>query len=202
VPLPSWRRHAVDEARCPRCRRTFPGVVRARAAGLYEGRLRDVVHALKYGRRVSLARPLAMLMRERGATVLEGADVVVPVPLHWRRQRERGFNQAALLARHLGRPLVEALTRARPTPPQASLRQAMRHANVREAFVPAQPVWHGRDWARRAVAGRIVVIVDDVCTTGATLDACARVLAGLGAAEVRALTAARVALGPPPPPPG
>jgi ComF family protein len=177
-------------------------VARAGAAGLYEGRLRDLVHALKYGRRVSLARPLAMLMRERGAPVLEGADLVVPVPLHWQRQRERGFNQAVLLARHLGRPLVAALSRARPTPPQASLRLAKRHANVRDAFVPARSLWRGRDWARHAVAGRIVVIVDDVSTTGATLDACARVLVRLGAAEVRALTAARVALGPPPPPPG
>ncbi|MCL4847422.1 MAG: ComF family protein [Acidobacteria bacterium] len=177
-------------------------MTRAGAAGLYEGRLRDLVHALKYGRRVSLARPLARLMRERGASVLEGADLVVPVPLHWQRRRERGFNQAVLLARHLGCPLVEALARARPTPPQASLRLAKRHANVRDAFVPARPLWRGRDWARHAVAGRVVVIVDDVCTTGATLDACARVLVRLGAADVRALTAARVALGPPPPPPG
>lgn len=197
MPLPSWRRHAIDDGRCPRCRRAPPVVSCLRAAGLYEGRLRDIVHALKYDGRVSLARPLAALMRARAGPVLEGADLVVPVPLHRQRQRERGFNQASLLARHLPVPAADVLARTRATPPQASLGRARRHANVRGAFGPANVWWTGQTCAVGRVSGRVVVLVDDVCTTGATLEACARVVRAMGAADVRALTAARVATGPP-----
>ena len=120
--------------------------------------------------------------------MLCGADAAVPVPLHASRRRERGFDQATHLACHVGLPVVHALRRVRPTAVQASLPAARRHGNVRGAFA-----------ARRAAAtvrGRIVVLVDDVSTTGATLEACARALGDAGTREVRALTAARVVSAP------
>jgi ComF family protein len=161
------------------------------AIGAYDGALRDIIQALKYGGRRSVARPLARLMARHGSEVLRGADCLVPVPLHRSRQRVRGFNQAAEIARGIGLPVVHALVRARPTASQTDLPAARRHANVRHAFRAAR-----RRFLRRPsdVHGRCVVLVDDVCTTGATLEACARALRAAGAREVRALTAARVVL--------
>jgi ComF family protein len=124
------------------------------------------------------------MMRHRGAEVLDGAACVVPVPLHASRRRHRGFNQAADLARWLNVPVVHALRRVRATPTQTGLPAAQRHRNMRNAFALTR--------AGSAVRGSIVVIVDDVSTTGATLEACARLLKEGGAVEVRALTAARV----------
>ena len=123
-------------------------------------------------------------MLERGADVLAGASAVVAVPLHPARRRERGFNQAADLARGLGLTTCPALRRVRATRVQAGLPAAQRHGNVRGAF----------DATRHAATlrGAIVVLVDDVSTTGATLDGCARALKAAGVGEVRALTAARV----------
>lgn len=126
-------------------------------------------------------------MREHGAGVLAGADAVIPVPLHGRRLRERGFNQAEDLARHLDLPIVHALRRVKSTRPQVELPAAQRHRNVRDAFEMA---------ATKIPALHTVVVVDDVSTTGATLDACARVLQASGVREVRALTAARVVSAP------
>jgi ComF family protein len=180
-PLASWR--IIDGNRCARCRQSPSHVTRGRAVGAYEGSLRAIVHALKYDGRPSLARPLAALMKSRGGEVLEGADACVPVPLHRVRQRRRGFNQAAELSRHLGLPVVPALRRTRQTVSQTDLPAAQRYANVRGAFALAR---------RTSVCGLVLVLVDDVSTTGATLDACARVLLDAGAREVRALTAARV----------
>jgi ComF family protein len=137
---------------------------------------------LKYDGRRSLARPLANMMRRSGEDVLVSADVVVPVPLHRSRMRERGFNQARDMAHHLGVPLVQALERTRATATQADLPASKRHANVRGAFRLARRV---------SVEGAIVVLVDDVSTTGATLEACATALLDAGAKEVRAITAAR-----------
>jgi len=154
----------------------------ARAIGPYEGTLRAIVHALKYDGRPTIARHLAARMRASGADVLDGADLVVAVPLHRSRERARGFNQARELGRHLGLPIAEALVRTRRTASQADLPAARRHANVRGAFA-----WRPQG----AVKGRTVVLVDDVSTTGATLNACARALLDAGAADVRALTAAR-----------
>jgi ComF family protein len=170
-----------DEDRCLRCQQTEPVIALARSVGSYEGAMREIVHALKYDRRPSLARHLARRMRSAGADVLAGADIVVPVPLHRSRQRERGFNQARQLARHLGLPVAGALVRTRKTAAQADLPASKRQANVRGAFV-----------ARRAlVEGLRIVLVDDVSTTGATLNACAAALLDAGAKEVRALTAAK-----------
>jgi ComF family protein len=184
-PLPTWRTISVPLSRCPRCRRTARFVDRARAAGAYDGALRHIVHALKYDARRSLARPLSSLMRDRGGDVLDGAEALVPVPLHPSRRRHRGFDQAADLASHIGLPVVHALARVRATATQADLPAARRHGNVRGAFRPTR--------AHRRVLGSVVVLIDDVSTTGATLDACARALKEAGVREVRALTAARVA---------
>jgi ComF family protein len=195
-PLPSWRLLSGASGCCPRCRRTKRAIDRARAVGPYEGALRTLLHAFKYDGRRSLARPLAALMARAGAELLDGADCVVPVPLHWRRRRARGFNQALDLARHLGPPVVVALRRLRATRPQTGLPAAQRHRNVAGAFAPARRWWPFAPPRGSLVGGRSVVLVDDVWTTGATLEACARVLKHLGAREVRALTAARVVRGP------
>jgi competence protein ComFC len=195
-PLPAWRAISLPLALCPRCRRGRRHVDRARAIGGYDGSLRAIVHALKYEGRRSLARPLAAMMRARGAEMLAGADWVVPVPLHPSRRRERGFNQAADLARHLGAPVRPVLRRYRATRTQTGLPAARRHRNVRGAFIlTSEREGLGREGQERleGLAGSVVVLVDDVSTTGATLDACARVLKeAAGVREVRALTAARV----------
>ena len=149
--------------------------------------VRDALHAFKFEGRRALARPLAALVLEQWAPVI-GADVaaLVPVPLGRARERERGFNQAALLAERvaagLGVPLRSRwLVRARATRPQSDLGAAERRANVRGAFAAAT-----------AAAGHHVVVVDDVLTTGATVEECARALRVAGAARVGVLTVARV----------
>jgi ComF family protein len=182
-PLATWR---IDcrPCKCTRCRRQNRRIVMTRAIGSYDGALRAIVHAFKYDGRRSLAARLGDMMQARGVDVLRGADAVVPVPLHPSRRRERGFDQAADLARHVGLPVAHALRRVRPTAVQAGLPAARRHGNVRDAFAPRS--------AAAALQGRIVVLIDDVSTTGATLEACARALGDAGIREVRALTAARV----------
>lgn len=178
----SWRL-PDDDPRCPRCHRARRLIARGRSIGPYEGTLREILQALKYGGRRSLAPPLAAAMRTAGAAVLDGADGVVPVPLHAWRRWSRGFNQSRELAAHLGLPVLEVLRRVRATRTQTDLPEHARHANVRGAFALRSPV----------PAGCVLVLVDDVSTTGATLDACAAVLLAAGASEVRALTAARAA---------
>ena len=170
---------------CEDCGRSERAVTRARAIGQYDGVLRDVIHSFKYDKRHSLARPLAHLMRVRGAAVLEAADCIIPVPLHWRREYQRGFNQSRALSQHLGLPVLNALARTRHTRAQVELAADRRYSNVANAFA-----LRGR-WQRH-INGARVVIVDDVSTTGATLESCAHVLKAFGASEVYALTAARV----------
>jgi len=182
-PRQSWRTREMEPDTCPRCRDRSHLVSHGRAIGEYDGPLRAIIHALKYAGHRSLARPLAGLMIVSGARVLHDADLVVPVPLHRARKRARGFNQAAEIARHLTTPTVDALKRTRATMSQTDLPAEARQANVRDAFALRRRV---------DVKERVVVVVDDVSTTGATLEACARVLLDAGAREVRALTAARV----------
>ena len=165
------------------------------AIGEYEGRLRDIIHALKYDGRRSIAPRLGALMRASGQGILDGAHVAVPVPLHPRRERMRGFNQAHDLAIHLGLPVEPLLRRVAFTVPQVDLSGDERRANVRNAFSLRRSTFAPRASADRSAVGQtppIVVLIDDVSTTGATLEACARVLKGAGVNEVRALTAARV----------
>jgi len=173
------------------------GVDWACAVDRYEGRMKEIIHALKYERRRSIAPPLGELMRISGSRLLEDADIVVPVPLHPRREYQRGFNQADDLARHLGLPVVPLLKRVVFTRSQVELPKEERHANVKNAFAfRPDPRLVLRSASREGGSPipdpRIVVLVDDVATTGATLDACATVLKRSGVREVRALTAARV----------
>jgi len=177
------RRSAVVAA-CHHCLTVPTSIERARAIGPYAGSLREILHALKYDGRRSLAEPLARRMRLAGGDLLEAADAVVPVPLHPRRRRERGFNQASDLARHLGLPVVQALARHKSTPSQTTLHATERHDNMRAAF--------GATARLKGLRGTAVVLVDDVRTTGATLDGCALVLKEGGVRAVFALTAARV----------
>jgi ComF family protein len=172
---------------CLNCSCRTSMVTRARAVGEYEGTLREIIHALKYSGRHSLARPVAGLMRQRGRELLDEADCVVPVPLHWRRRYQRGFNQARQIARYLGLPVIDALVRRRSTRPQVELASDCRRANVEGAFRLRR-----RLCGTCRVDGLRIVLVDDVSTTGATLEACARVLKKGGASEVDVLTAARV----------
>ncbi|MBI4233214.1 MAG: ComF family protein [Chloroflexi bacterium] len=151
-----------------------------------EGAIREAVHRLKYSNLRAIAPALAGLLAEHLQAHPVPADLIVPVPLHPRRERQRGFNQAALLAKEAGRrlrlPLVErALARVRDSPPQArSASREERRANVQGAFM-----------ARQGFQGRCVLLVDDVCTTGATLEACAGALRNAGASSIWALTLAR-----------
>lgn len=165
---------------------THGAIARSGAVGEYEGSLKNIIHAFKYDKRRSLAFGLAAFMCVRAGEILEGADCLVPVPLHPRRERQRGFNQARELARQMDLPVVEALARRRHTPSQVDLAADRRHANVQGAFALR------RSWFLRPMEGLRVVLIDDVSTTGATLEACAVVLREAGAREVRALTAARV----------
>jgi ComF family protein len=157
------------------------------AVGAYDGTLREIIHALKYQKRRSIAPHLARLMRLGAADVLSDAHCVIPVPLHWRRRYTRGFNQAREIARHLGLPLADVLQRRHATTAQVRLSAGERHANMRGAFRLRRPLLR----ATPNLAGLTVVLLDDVVTTGATLEACAQVLKGAGAVEVRGLTAAR-----------
>jgi ComF family protein len=160
----------------------------SRSAGPYEGALRHIIHAFKYDGRRTLAVGLAAKMREAGGDVLSDAHCVVPVPLHPWRRLTRGFNQSADLAAHLDVPIVHALWRTRATTPQTALTALNRHRNVRGAFSMSPLI--SRRVRGTMLVGQIVVLVDDVRTTGATLDACARVLKEAGVREVRALTLA------------
>lgn len=176
----------LDSAVCPAC---WADVDQHRPAGEYDGALRDIIHAFKYEGRRSLAPPLALRLRTRGTEPLRDAACVVPVPLHPVRRLQRGFNQAADLAAHLERPVVPALWRVRYTLPQTGLTAIERRRNVRRAF-RLSPLLAKRTRAA-LIDDRIVVLVDDVRTTGATLAACAAVLRRAGAREVRLLTLAR-----------
>ncbi len=196
---PPWCSHCGDasssaaspDGLCARCRRTPRHFLTARSAGRYDGALRQIIHAFKYDQRRMLAQPLARLAAWAGSELLADADAVVPVPLHPWRSLQRGFNQADDLARHLGPPVWRALRRCRAGPPQASLPAARRQANVRGAFaLRRHALPHGTRWTS-LLRNRAIVLIDDVMTTGETMDVCAGVLEEAGVRTVRALTVAR-----------
>lgn len=162
-----------------------------RSAGVYDGSLRHMVHALKYRKRRMIAPLLARRIRDNCRDALEGADAVVPVPLHWMRLMERGFNQADDIAMELGLPVWRALRRRRHGPPQASLPAHRRHGNASGAYALSRWQWLRATRGRSRLLNARIVLVDDVVTTGATLEACARVLLAAGAGKVTAVTAAR-----------
>ncbi|HXO22620.1 MAG TPA: ComF family protein [Thermoanaerobaculia bacterium] len=173
--------------RCGRCRAAPPACDRLLALWSYEEPLTAVVQRLKFGRLDYLGRHLANAMALELGAELAGLDLVVPVPLHWRRRLARGYNQAERIARplalRLGLPFAPALRRSRATPPQTSLGRAERLSNLERAF-QARAV-------EPPLRGRRVLLVDDVATTGATLNAAARALKRAGAAQVVAVVAGR-----------
>ena len=167
-----------------------PAYRRARAAVRYDDIARKLVHALKYGDRLDLAPLMGRWMANAGRELLADADAIVPVPLHWRRQWARRFNQSALLAEIIakaaGRAVAHrALKRVKATPQQVGLDKSGRAQNVQGAFRMSGE-------GKAEVAGRNLVLVDDVLTSGATVDACARALLRGGAASVDVLVFARV----------
>jgi ComF family protein len=157
---------------------------------MYDGTLRTLIHLYKYSGMKPLAGPLAGLL-VRAMPTETRFDAVVPVPLHWRKRWDRGFNQAELLARHIakkrGIPVWNALRRRRATATQAGLASAGRRRNVAGAFVLKSP---GKP--NPQLAGRRILLIDDVMTTGATASACASALKRGGAESVSLLTLARV----------
>jgi ComF family protein len=171
------------------CRSRLRWLTSARAAAAYEGPVEKAVHRFKYEGWRALAPALADLVADRLAASAPPDPVLVAVPLHRRRQRARGFNQSDLLAAalraRLGLPPPPGrLVRLRDTPPQVGLDRLRRQGNVAEAF----------DWHGPPLAGRSVVVVDDVATTGATLEACAAALRRAGSGPVHAWTVARVSI--------
>lgn len=178
---------------CPSCASRRPLFGRARAVWLYGGAAKDLVLRLKYADREDLALPIGRFMARAGEELLREADLLIPVPLHLRRLVARRYNQAALLAHVIARAsgvpaAVDALRRTRATPPLADLSREEREASLIDAFVVA-PRWRGR------IAGKRVVLIDDVLTSGATAEACTDALFAAGAASVDVLAAART---PPP----
>lgn len=174
---------------CGACLAERPVYDSAAAPLRYEGAVSELIHGYKYGYRTVLRRPLALLMLERleGFITEVAPEVMIPVPLHQTRMRQRGFNQALLLAEPLSRrwgiPLLRGgMVRIRPTEPQVNLAATERKINVRGAFAVADV---------DAVNGRRVLLVDDVLTTGSTANECARILKEVGASQVRVVTVAR-----------
>jgi ComF family protein len=176
-------------ARCGPCRARPPAFAYARSAATYDEVVREALHAFKYRGQRALAAPLGDLIAETGLEALPVAapDLLIPVPLFPGRERTRGFNQAALLARRVGRawglPVHrDVLVRAIDTRAQTELTGRERRQNVRGAFRVRRP---------DTVAGRHVIVVDDILTTGSTAGACALALRRAGAATVGVLTVAR-----------
>lgn len=172
---------------CAHCRDAPPAFAIVRAAYVMEDGARRLAHELKYNGMTALAEPMATLIATNCQSALHGVDLIVPVPLHARRERSRGYNQAAALAKYLAAVAGvgfdgRATWRIRDTAPLVkTMRGDERRAIVRDAFV-ALP---------ERVEGRRVLLIDDVVTTGATLDACSGALLAAGAAGVRCATWAR-----------
>lgn len=176
-------------ARCLACIAVPPRFERARAALVYDAASRPLVLRYKHGDQTSATPGLATMMRRAGQELIAAADLIAPVPLHRWRLLRRQYNQAALLAQAIGRaervPVIpDLLIRQRATASQGGLGRRQRRRNVAGAFAV-------RPGAKTLIAGKRVLLIDDVLTTGATLDSCARTLRRAGAAAVDCLTLAR-----------
>jgi len=184
--MPFVNRFPLDEAgRCGLCRLGLRGFDAVYSYGSYEGSLRELVHLFKYNAMRPLARTLGRFM-VRALPRETTFDVIVPMPIHWLKKWQRGFNQSDDLAREIGKkwnvPVRTVVRRKKATRPQAGLTNAKRRANMQGAF---------RIAGRKSLTGMRVLLVDDVVTTGATASACARVLKRAGAAHVALLALAR-----------
>lgn len=175
---------------CGQCQASPSPLHRIRAAMLYDDGSRDLVLHLKHADALAGVPVMARWLQRAGAEMLGKTDFLVPVPLHWSRLFQRRYNQSAELTRALARlsqvkALPDGLIRNRRTPSQGGLSRQRRHHNVRDAFSV-------KCRYRTRIAGANIVLIDDVLTTGATLEACARALLDAGATQVDALTLARV----------
>jgi ComF family protein len=183
---PRCGRPTSNDRLCLQCQTNHIQLDGIRSVAIHDDALRQAIHHLKYRRRRELATPLGEMLFAYWQEVDLPADLVIPVPLHASRQKERGYNQAGLLARALAErahlALNEtALIRTRATAPQVGLGARERQVNVQDAFI----------WTGDSLDGVRVLLIDDVCTTGATLGACALTLRQAGAESVWALTLAR-----------
>ncbi len=170
---------------CPFCLETPLEINSLRAVAFFDGVMRKAIHSFKYQRRPELAAQFGSMLSDYLTAQRLTVDLVIPVPLHSERERRRGYNQALLLAREtaLQQKLAlwyNVLDRTRDTPPQVGLDARARRENVRDAFV-----------AQDQVAGARVLLIDDVCTTGATMNSCAIALKRRGATAVQGLALAR-----------
>lgn len=177
------------ETRCPECLETAPEFDTARAVMVYDSVSAPLVSSLKFNDQWAGIHRHAHMMAAAGSQMLAEADLLIPVPLHWRRLVKRKFNQSALLAYGVSRVsgvpcLPDLLKRVRSTKPQMSLDRKSRAANVKKAFAVSARTG-------RQLEGLVVVLVDDVVTTGATANACARTLKKAGAKQVHVLSLAR-----------
>lgn len=178
--------HTPSGRLCFQCQKSPLPLDSIRSVAVHDGAIRQAIHHLKYRRRRELAGTLGQLLASIEQEERAPTDVVVPVPLHADRQRERGYNQAALLAQGLVACIPWALNeadlvRTRDTAPQVGLKAQERKSNVQDAFV----------WQGAGLDGACVLLIDDVCTTGSTLGACALALRRAGAKSVRAWTLSR-----------
>lgn len=180
-----------DDHRCGACLIHPPHFDTARSAFLYEGAIRDLIHSFKYHQQTHLRYPLALLMLAVVTDIMRDhrLNLIIPVPLHRSRLRQRGFNQAVLLGRVLSHRLLipmqfDTLARTRRTEPQVELSASERRQNVKGAFSVHKP---------DKIVGRRILLIDDVMTTGSTMDECANELKKAGATTVIATTIARTA---------
>ncbi len=174
---------------CLECLNDPPQFRRHRAAGHYAGTIKQIIILFKYGQHESLKRPLVefLLKSQEARKLMEGVDLVIPVPLHPSRQKERGFNQSELLAEEIARRnklqlARRVLIKTRKTLAQVSLEAEERRNNLLGVFSVRKP---------KKISGRVILLVDDVFTTGSTCRECSRTLMEAGAKEVRVLTLAR-----------
>jgi ComF family protein len=181
---------AGADSLCGACLQKRPAYDRARAVFRYDDESRDLIIGLKHADRTESVPALAGWMTRAGTTLLESAELLVPVPLHWTRLAARRFNQAALLAQAIGRNaglpvLPQALHRRRATPSQGHLGRIARFRNVKGAIAVAER-------QATAVTNRRILLIDDVITTGATVESAAKALISAGARNVDVLALAKV----------
>lgn len=172
-----------DEGRCSLCRLGLTGFDTVYTFGSYEETLRGLIHLFKYQKVRPLAKPLGALIA-RAIPREHSFDLIVPMPLHWKKRWTRGYNQSELLAKEVARrwgvPVKKIVRRVKATAPQAGLSNSKRRLNVRGAFATGE-----------SVKGLRILLIDDVLTTGATAGACAKVLKRAGASHVAVAAVAR-----------